>query len=139
MEMKLHYDFFIEIETYTETRWRTVKKNYSRELEEYEEKKFYPTAIYTKMSNLVCYSSEINHFLEILGTFISNQLNTQKNYGFSYKNGGGFIANIRTKNKIKYLHLQIEEEEFFLEKYDCRVIVANTKQILSKCTLREFL
>jgi len=66
MILKLHDNFFIKIETYTETRWRTVKKNYSRELEEYEEKKFYPTAIYTKTSNLVCYSSEINHFLRFL-------------------------------------------------------------------------
>ncbi len=139
MTLKLHDNFLIEIGEHIEIRWRTVKKNYSKELEKYEEKKFYPIAIYTKTSNLICYASEINEFLELLGAFVANQLNTQKDYGFIYKGGGGFKANIKTKDKIKYLHLQIGQEEFFLEKYDCRVIIANAKQILSKCTLKEFI
>ena len=140
MKLKLHDDFFIEIGKHTETRWRTIKNQYGhRELEKYEEKKFYPIAIYTKTGNLVCYESEINEFLELLGAFVSNQLNTQKVYGFSYKNGGGFKASVKTKDKIKYLYLQIVQEKFFLEKYDCRIIIANAKQILNKCTLRKFI
>jgi len=141
MEMKLHDNFFIEIETHRQTRWRTIKNEYGhKELEEYEEKKFYPIAIYTKTGNLVCYASEINEFLELLGTFISNQLNIQKMYGFSYKNEGGFYGQTLKRKDTVCLTLKVDKKEnFILEKYDCRVIIANAKQILSKCTLREFL
>jgi len=141
MRLKLHNDFFIEIEEHIETRWRTIKNKHGhKKLEEYEEKKFYPTAIYTKTGNLVCYASEINEFLELLGAFISNQLNSQKTYGFFYKNGGGFYGQIVKRKDSICLAIKVNEKEnFILEKYDCRVIIANTKQILSKCTLREFL
>jgi len=79
MKLKLYDDFFIEVGEHIEKRWRTGK---NRKLKAYEEKKFYPIAIYTKTGNLVCYASEINEFLELLGAFISNQLNSQKVYGF---------------------------------------------------------
>jgi len=141
MKLKLNDDFFIEIGEHTETRWRTIKNKYGhRELEEYEEKKFYPIAIYTKSDNLVCYASEINEFLELLGAFISNQLNSQKVYGFSYKNGGGFYGKIVKRKDSICLAVKINKKEsFILEKYDCRIIIANAKQILSKCTLEEFI
>ena len=140
MKLKLHDNFFIEIGEHTETRWRTIKNKYGhRELEEYEEKKFYPIAIYTKSDNLVCYASEINEFLELLGAFIANQLNPQKIYGFSYKNKGGFYGKIVKRKNSICLSVKINEKEnFILEKYDCKVIMANAKQILNKCTLREF-
>ena len=141
MKLKLHDNFFIEIETHTETRWRTIQNKYGhRELEKYEEKKFYPIAIYTKTGNLVCYASEINEFLELLGAFIANQLNSQKVYGFSYKNGGGFYGKIVKRKDSICLALKVNEKEnFILEKYDCRVIIANARQILSKCGLKEFI
>ena len=141
MKLKLHDNFFIEIETHTETRWRTIKNKHGhRELEEYEEKKFYPIAIYTKSDNLVCYASEINEFLELLGAFIANQLNPQKIYGFSYKNGGGFYGKIIKRKDSICLAVKVDEKEnFILEKYDCRVIMANAKQILSKCILKKLL
>ena len=141
MKLKLHDNFFIEIETHTETRWRTIKNKYGhRELEKYEEKKFYPIAIYTKSGNLICYASEINEFLELLGAFTANQLNPQKVYGFSYKNGGGFYGKIVKREDSICLAVKVDEKEnFILEKYDCRVIMANAKQILSKCTLEEFI
>ncbi len=141
MNLKLHDNFFIDIEKHIETRWRTIKNKYDqRELEEYEEKKFYPIAIYTKSGNLVCYTSEINEFLELLGAFISNQLNPQKVYGFSYQNGGGFLGKVVKRKDNVCIAIKVDEKEnFILEKYDCRVIMANAKQILSKCTLEEFI
>jgi len=140
MKLKLHDNFFIEIGEHIEIRWRTVKKNYSKELEEYEEKKFYPIAIHTKSGNLVCYANEINEFLELLGAFIANQLNSQKVYGFSYKNGGGFYGKIVKRKEVICLAIKVDEKEnFILEKYDCRIIIANAKQILAKCTLKEFI
>jgi len=142
MRLKLHDNFLLKLGEHIETKYRTIKTDYGsgRDLEEYEEKKFYPIAIYTKTGNLVCYASEINEFLELLGAFISNQLNTQKVYGFSYKNGGGFYGQIvKRKDSICLAVKADEKESFILEKYDCRVIIANAKQILSKCTLREFL
>jgi hypothetical protein len=75
MMMKIHNNFYIGIEKHLETRWRTVK---NKELEEYYDKKFYPIAIVTKNNNLVCYAKEINEFLELLGSFISNQLQPKK-------------------------------------------------------------
>jgi len=43
------------------------------------------------------------------------------------------------KNDFTYLELKIAgKESYILEKYDCRVIIAHSKQILSKCTLKEF-
>lgn len=137
MKLKLYDDFFIEVGEHIEKRWRTGK---NRKLKAYEEKKFYPIAIYTKTGNLVCYASEINEFLELLGAFISNQLNSQKVYGFSYKNSGGFYGKIVKRKDSVCLAIKIDEKEnFIFEKYDCRVIIANAKQILSKCTLWEFL
>jgi len=139
--MKLHDNFFIELGEHTEERWRTIQDDFGhKKLKKYEEKKFYPIAIVTKNNNLVCYAEEINEFLELLGAFISNQLNSQKTYGFSYKDGGGFYGKIVRKNDFIYLGIKIDQKEnYILEKYDCRIIIANTKQILGKCTLREFL
>jgi len=63
----------------------------------------------------------------------------QKVYGFSYKNGGGFYGKIVKRKNSICLAVKIDEKEsFILEKYDCRIIIANAKQILSKCTLKEF-
>ena len=141
MNLKLHDNFFIELGKHTETKWKTIQNDYGhRELEKYEEKKFYPIAIYTKSGNLVCYASEINEFLELLGAFISNQLNPQKVYGFSYQNGGGFLGKVVKRKDNVCIAIKVDEKEnFILEKYDCRVIMANAKQILSKCTLEEFI
>ena len=140
--MKLHDNFYIKLGEHIETRWRTIKKEYGgKDLEEYEDKKFYPIAIYTKNNNLVCYTNEINEFLELLGAFISNQLNTQKTYGFNYKNNtGGFYGKIIKKQNFIYLGIKIANiENYILEKYDCRVVIANAKQILNKCSIKEFL
>jgi len=141
MKMKLHNNFFIELGEYIETRWRTIKNKYGhKELEAYEEKKFYPIAIYTKAGSLVCYANEINEFLELLGSFTANQLNSNKKYGFSYKNGGGFYGKVVRKNDFIYLGLKIaEKENYLIEKYDCRIIIANAKQILTKCALEKFI
>jgi hypothetical protein len=143
MMMKIHNNFYIGIEKHLETRRRTVK---NKKLEEYYDKKFYPIAIVTKNNNLVCYAKEINEFLELLGSFISNQLQPKKYYGFSYKDEGGgkgklIIKEIKDTNKtFPYLGLKIDnKEDYLLEKYDCRIIIANAKQILSKCTLQEFI
>jgi hypothetical protein len=146
MKLKLHDNFFIELGEHIETKWRTTRNEYGhKELEPYEEKKFYPIAIHTKAGSLVCFANEINEFLELLGAFISNQLNIGKHYGFKYKNGGGFYGKVVFKEKtadkkISYLGLQIaEKENYILEKYDCRVIIANAKQILSKCILKDLI
>ena len=142
MKIKIHDDFFIDIGEHIEKRYRTIKVDYGsgRELKEYKERKFYPTKIYTKSGNLVCYANEINEFLELLGAFISNQLNSQKLYGFSYEDSGGFYGKIVKRENTICLAIKVSEKEnFILEKYDCRVIIANTKQILAKCTLEEFI
>jgi len=137
--MKLHDNFFLNLGIHTETRYRTVKNRNNRELESYEEYKYYPEEIIDKDEEIVCYAGEINEFLELLGAFVANQLNSDKTYGFSYKNGGGFYGKVVRKDKIHYLAITITDKTYYLEKYDCRVIIANAKQILSKCTLREFL
>ena len=140
MIMKLNNNFYIQLNEYTETRWRTIKNNYGhRELEEYEDKKFYPKVILTKNGSVVCKADEMNNFLELLGAFVANQLNPQKEYKLSYTDNSGFIGKIIRKKDFTYLALKIAKENYLLEKYDCRVIIANAKQILSKCTLYEFI
>ncbi len=138
--MKLNDDFYIEIGIHTENRWRTIKDEYRRkDIEEYEVKKFYPIAIWTKSNELVC-NADMYEFLELLGAFVSNQLNPQKEYKFTYEDGGGFIGRVvKRKNTICLAIKVSNEENFILEKYDCRVIIANAKQILSKCTLKDFI
>ena len=138
--MKLNDDFYIEIGIHTENRWRTIKDEYRRkDIEEYEVKKFYPIAIWTK-SNELCNANDMYEFLEFLGAFVSNQLNPQKEYKFTYEDGGGFIGRVvKRKNTICLAIKVSNEENFILEKYDCRVIIANAKQILSKCTLKDFI
>lgn len=49
------------------------------------------------------------------------------------------LNGLKRKDSI-CLSVKIDEKEnFILEKYDCKVIMANAKQILNKCTLREFI
>ena len=138
--MKLHDNFFLKLGTHIETKYRTIKDKYGhKQLESYEEHKYYPREIIDKNENVVCYANELNEFLELLGSFVSNQLNPDKTYGFSYKTGGGFYGKVARKDNIHYLAITIDEQTYYLEKYDCRVIIANAKQILSKCTLEKFL
>jgi hypothetical protein len=141
MRIKLNDNFYLEIVEHAEDRWRIIKNRYEqKDLEKYEDKKFSPKAIYTKNGSLVCYAEEMNEFLELLGAFISNQLNSQKVYGFSYKDGGGFYGQIVKRKNTVCLALKIDKKEnFILEKYDCRVIIANAKYTLAKCTLEEFI
>jgi hypothetical protein len=141
MKIKLNNNFYLEIEEYAEDRWRIIKNRYEqKDLEKYKDKKFSPKAIYTKNGNLVCYAEEINEFLELLGAFVSNQLNSQKVYGFSYTNGGGFYGQIVKRKDTVCLSLKVDKKEnHILEKYDCRVIIANAKYALTKCTLQEFI
>ena len=139
--LELNDDFYIEIGIHTENRWRTIKDEYRRKnLEEYEANTFYPIAIWTQKNNLVCNNAkDINKFLELLGAFVSNQLNAEKEYKVTYEDGGFIGRIVKRKNTICLAIKVNNEENFILEKYDCRVIVANAKQILSKCTLKDFI
>ena len=137
-KMKLNDDFYIEIGIHTENRWRTIKDSFDRkDLEEYEVKKFYPIAIWTKSNELVC-NADMYEFLELLGAFVSNQLNPQKEYKFTYEDGG-FSGRVSKRKDIMCLVIKVNEENFILEKFECRVIVTKIKQILSKCTLKDFI
>jgi len=139
--MKLHKDFFLSIGVHTEIKYRTEKTKYGKELVAYEDNKYYPKMIVDKDEMIVCSADEINEFLELLGAFVANQLDTDKTYGFSYKDGsGGFFSKVVRKSGKSYLRVEVvNSNTYYLEKYDCRVINANAKQILSKCTLQEFL
>jgi len=138
--MKLHDNFFLKLGVHQETKFRIAKNQYgSKNLEEYKDYKYYPLSIIDKNENIVCYAKELNEFLELLGAFVSNQLNPEKVYGFRYKESGGFYGKVVRKDKIHYLKIEVEDNSYYLEKYDCRVIIANAKQILSKCTFQEFL
>ena len=139
--LELNDDFYIEIGIHTENRWRTIKDNFDRkDLEEYETDTFYPIAIWTKSDNLVCNAKDINKFLELLGAFVGNQLNSEKEYKVMYEDGSGFSGRVvKRKNTICLAIKVANEENFILEKYDCRVIVAKAKQVLSKCTLKDFI
>jgi len=140
MIMKLHDNFSINLGTHIEIKYRTTKDKYGhKQLSGYEEYKYYPQEIIDENENVVCYADEINEFLELLASFVSNQLNPDKTYGFSYKTKGGFYGKVVRKDKIHYLAITISEQTYYLEKYDCRIIIANAKQILSKCTLEKFL
>ena len=140
MLIKLHNNFFIKIGVYTEIKYRMEKIKHSKELVAYKDNKYYPDMIIDKNENIVCHAKEINEFLELLGAFVANQLDTEKTYGFSYKNDGGFYGKVVRKNRKSYLKIEIIDSAlYYLEKYDCRVINANARQILSKCTLSEFL
>jgi len=88
------------------------------------------------------HENQIFHFIELLGAFVGNQLDTNEIYSLLYKgladHKGGCRANIVSKNKQKYLRLTVDTKEYFLSKYECRIIVTLLKKILSKCTLPEF-
>lgn len=59
---------------------------------------FILTGLMNKNHNILCFAKEINEFLR---TFVANQLDVEKEYGFSYKNGD-FLAKWqeRTENTI---------------------------------------
>lgn len=138
--MKLNDSFFLSVGIYTEVKYRMEKTRYGKELVAYEENKFYPDMIMDKNHNILCFAKEINEFLELLGAFVANQLDAEKEYGFRYEKGGGFLGKVVRKDGKHYLRLKASSTDiYYLEKYDCRVINANAKQILSKCTLKEFL
>ena len=104
------------------------------------EKGVYPIKIIDEHDNTVCFSDDIYFFLELLSSFVSNQLNINKTYKLSYRHiDGGYEARVVRKNKIHYLKIDIEKNSYYLEKYDCKIIYSSAKSILSKCTYKEFL
>jgi hypothetical protein len=120
MRFKIHYEFFLEI-----------KKNKTI---------YYPEKIINKHGDVICLANGLYFFLELLSSFVANQLNPEKTYELIYKDiNGGFKGKIVRKNKIHYLKIDVGEKSYYLEKYDCRVIYSYTKSILSKCTYKEFL
>lgn len=135
MEIRLNDDFFLELEEIRETRYRMTK---NRQQEEYEHIEYFPKYIFLKKNDdelIVVFRNEINDFLELLSSFVSNFLNSKKTYKVLYKSGKGFKANIKQKDRLKYLCLEIENKKLYLEKYDCKVIYANAKQFLNKCNI----
>lgn len=140
--MKLHKNFLLGVGMHIETKYRMEKTEYgNKDLVAYEDRKYYPQMIVDKNEMIVCDVAEINNFLELLGAFVANQLDTDRVYGVSYEDGlGGFLGKVVRKDGKNYLRVEvIDSDIYYLEKYDCRVITANAKQILSKCTLQEFL
>ena len=115
---QIHFNFFLDIEK--------TKKG------------FYPKRIVDKHGEIVCFSTTIYFFLELLSSFVANQLNPDKTYKLVYDDFG-FWAKVVRKNKIHYLRIDVGENSYYLEKYDCKVIYSYAKSILAKCTYKEFL
>ena len=95
----------------------------------------------SKEENLIVYEADFMDFIELLNCFTNNLLDVARKYELSYKNGGGYVAKIVSKNKEKYLRIITVQykKEIFLSKYDCKVIISNFNKIYSKCTRAELL
>ena len=89
----------------------------------------------------IAHETQIYSFVELLGSFVSNQLHIDKEYELDYKgirgSKGGCIIKIVSKQNQHFLRIKVDEKEYYFEKYECRVITKIINKILSKCTFME--
>lgn len=87
------------------------------------------------------HETQIYSFVELLSAFVSNQLHTNKEYELDYKGArgtkGGYIAKMVSQQNQHFLRVEVDEKEYFFEKYECRIITKIINKILSKCTFTE--
>jgi len=167
MTLKLNEDFFIFIEVREEIKYikepfvnPTDKQNgvevigidkqssIKLILKKKTIKKFIKKVIVTRKNNFVVSANDFASFSELLDCFVNNKLNVNKKYAFVLEDFGGFRGEITQKDDEKYLLISIiskrEEgkffikEEIYLDKYNCKIILNNLRDITSKCIREEF-
>ena len=91
--------------------------------------------------DLFVYEDDFADFIELLNCFVSNLLDTEKEYSIRYKDGFGYVSRMVSKQGKYSLSITSisSGEQLFLSKYDCKVIVSNFNKIYSRCTRSEFL
>jgi len=91
--------------------------------------------------DLFVYEYNFADFIELLNCFVSNLLDTEKEYSIRYKDGFGYVSRMVSKQGKYSLSITSisSGKQLFLSKYDCKVIVSNFNKIYSRCTRSEFL
>lgn len=138
LKIPLNKDFHAVIEKNLLFKNRTVPKviKENRVINTIEEniiEKYCFDSIQTSSGKLVAYEDLIHEFIELLVSFVGTYLNTNEIYVFTGKNGSGFKAAITTQMKNISLNIIVEDERYFLDKYQCRVISSKLTKIYSKC------
>lgn len=91
--------------------------------------------------DLFVYEDDFADFIELLNCFVSNLLDTEKEYSIRYKDGFGYVSRMVSKQGKYSLSITSisSAKQLFLSKYDCKVIVSNFNKIYSRCTRSEFI
>jgi len=77
---------------------------------------------------------EIDLFIELLNSFVTNRLQVNKFYELA-----NLRLQIKSKYGQKYLYIESENNKYYFEKYECSFITRVLNKILNKCTFEEFL
>ena len=77
---------------------------------------------------------DIYNFIELLNSFVSNQLITGKVYKHR-----SYTFKLVSHKKVVSLLFEFSDKKYYLEKFDARVFSQKLNKILSRCTLKEFL
>lgn len=138
LTIPLNSDLYAVIEKTYSFRNRTVpqvvKENkVINKIEEYAIEKHYFNSIQTSSGKLLAHEDLIHEFIELLLSFVGAHLNSNETYVFTGKQGSGFKAAVTTKNKNVFLNIMVADENYYFDKYQCRVISSKLSKIYSKC------
>lgn len=90
-------------------------------------------SIETSAGVIVGYEYILHEFIELLHSFVGNQLTTNMIYTITDKQGIGFKASIKSENHSINLKIDVSNESYYLDKFQCRVISSKLSKIYSKC------
>jgi len=76
-------------------------------------------------------------FVELLNSFVTNQLISKKLYEFG-TNEEGYMAKVVSQKGNKYLMIDTKKQKYYYEKLECKIIVKMLNKTLLRCMLPEF-
>lgn len=138
LKIPLNKDFYAVIEKIFSSKKRTVPQTmkgdkviYSIDDEIHISYVFH--SVQTISGQIVLLETLIHEFVELLHSFVGSQLTMNKTYSIADEQGNGFKASVKSENHIINLKVDVDDEVFYLDKYQCRVISSKLSKIYSKC------